>query len=71
MLSRMLSQSGLTGHTAPEPPNEFLCPISLNLLNDPVIASDGHSVSFPKVFLSWFFLMTDRCFCIVFCVYAV
>ena len=53
MLSRMLSQTGLTG-TPPEPPNEFMCPISLNLLNDPVIASDGHTV---RTFLEVGFLI--------------
>ena len=50
MLSRILSQTGLA---APEPPNEFMCPISLNLLNDPVIASDGHTYE-RKEIEKWF-----------------
>jgi len=29
--------------SAPEPPDEFVCPISQELMEDPVLASDGHA----------------------------
>ena len=28
---------------APEPPDEYVCPISQELMEDPVLASDGHA----------------------------
>jgi hypothetical protein len=28
---------------APEVPNEFLCPLSLEILKEPVVAMDGHT----------------------------
>lgn len=39
---RRISSKGLMP-PQPDPPNEYLCPISLNLMNDPVISADGHS----------------------------
>ena len=30
-------------HSATKPPEAFLCPISFELMDDPVVASDGHS----------------------------
>ena len=38
---------------AAEPPNEYLCPISLNLMEDPVCASDGHTYE-RKHIEAWF-----------------
>jgi len=42
-----------TGDIAPaEPPTEFLCPITLELMEDPVLAADGHTYE-REVIVSW------------------
>ena len=38
---------------APEPPDEFICPISHELMEDPVLASDGHAYE-RRVIERWF-----------------
>ena len=37
----------------PEPPDEFICPIGLVLMEDPVLASDGHNYE-RRVIERWF-----------------
>ena len=39
--------------SAPEPPDEFVCPISHELMEDPVLASDGHAYE-RVVIEKWF-----------------
>ena len=34
----------------PEPPDEFICPISHELMEDPVLASDGHAYERREIF---------------------
>lgn len=48
-LQALREQRGMTSaasqdpHAATKPPEAFLCPISFELMDDPVVASDGHS----------------------------
>ena len=36
-----------------DPPHDFLCPIMLNVMQDPVITSDGHSYDRINI-INWF-----------------